>query len=194
VISSQAKNSFERIFERAARTRLILDEGHSCEIRQIDAGEWNAAADGVKAAQHAKAINGQRVAVLTISSIAFRLLLGLHFNEEDAALRRYFVKEGDERPFAEAFMEIANLCCGAMNQALVEHFPDLGMSTPYVLASDCMSHLAELHPDYEALFDVTIDGCVRLFATICVCAHGPVDFVADTSESEAHASGELELF
>jgi hypothetical protein len=42
-------------------------------------------------------------------------------------------------------------------------------------------------------YAITLDGNVRLAATVCVCAHAPLDFVADTSVVE-ETSGELELF
>lgn len=180
MISAQAKDSLARIFERAARSRLVADESHVCEIAHAETGT------------HASAEN-EKAVILTISSISFRLLLGLHFSDDETT-RRYFVRDDDTRPLAEAFMEVANLCCGAINQALVEHFPDLGMSTPYVLASACIAHLGELHPAWESLYEIVIDGSVRLAATLCVCAHAPIDFVADTSSSEAQTSGELELF
>ena len=85
--------------------------------------------------------------VLTISSIVFRLLLILHFDENDST-RGYYLKEGDEQPFQEAFLEICNLCCGAMNQELLRYFPDLGMSTPYVLSARCLGHLPALKPGF----------------------------------------------
>ncbi|MEX3957741.1 hypothetical protein [Trinickia sp. EG282A] len=180
MISSQAKDSFERIFERAARSRLVADDSHLCQVERAEPGTH-------------KIGKNEKVVVLTISSISFRLLLGLHFSDDEAT-RRYFVKGDDERPLADAFMEVANLCCGAINQALVEHFPDMGMSTPYVLASACIGHLDQLHPAFETLYDIVIEGSVRLAATLCVSAHDTIDFVADTSSSELQTSGELELF
>jgi hypothetical protein len=133
------------------------------------------------------------VVVLTISSIVFRLLLILHFDEDDTT-RGYYLKDAaDERPFQEVFLEICNLCCGAMNQELLRYFPDLGMSTPYVLNARCLPHLHELKPALLSSYSITLDGSVRLAATVCVCAHAPLDFVADTSVVE-ETSGELELF
>ena len=38
-----------------------------------------------------------------------------------------------------------------------------------------------------------INGSVQLAATVCVCAHAPIDFVADMTAVE-ETSGELELF
>ncbi|MGF6572159.1 hypothetical protein SAMN05443245_5914 [Paraburkholderia fungorum] len=179
MISADAKSSFERIFRKAAQARLPKDTSDSCEIEAI-------------ADASIGATKNTQVVVLTISSIVFRLLLILHFDEDDST-HRYYLKEGDERPFQEVFLEICNLCCGAMNQELLNYFPDLGMSTPYVLNAQCLPHLHELKPGFLASYSVTLNDGVRLAATVCVCAHAPIDFVADTSAIE-ETSGELELF
>jgi hypothetical protein len=179
LISAHAKDSFERIFRKAAQTRLPMNADDACEISPLaDAG--------------AHAGHNAKVVVLTISSIVFRLLLILHF-EENETTRRYYLNDADDRPFQEAFLEVCNLCCGAMNQELLRSFPDLGMSTPYVLDARCLPHLRELKPALVSSYSVVIDGAVRLAATVCVCTHAPLDIIADTSAVE-EASGELELF
>ncbi|HEX7935543.1 MAG TPA: hypothetical protein VF573_21045 [Paraburkholderia sp.] len=179
MITAHAKDSFERIFRKAAQARLPVNPEDPCEIVPIAQADAGATRD-------------TQVVVLTISSIAFRLLLILHFDENDST-RGYYLKDADERPFQEAFLEICNLCCGSMNQELLRYFPDLGMSTPYVLSARCLPHLHELKPGLLSSYSVTLDGTARLAATLCVCAYAPVDFVADTSAIE-ESSGELELF
>ena len=179
MISGNAKDSFDRIFRKAAQARLPLDSADTCEIAPLDEAGLGATKD-------------TQVVVLTISSIVFRMLLILHFDETDD-IRNYYLKEASERPFQEVFLEICNLCCGAMNQELLRYFPDLGMSTPYVLSARCLPHLRELKPAFLSSYSVTLNGSVQLAATVCVCAHAPIDFVADTSVVE-ETSGELELF
>lgn len=179
MISAHGKDSFDRIFRKAAQARLPLESGDLCEIVPIA----EASAGSTKDTQ---------VVVLTISSIVFRLLLILHFDENDSA-REYYLKEADERSFQEVFLEICNLCCGAMNQELLHHFPDLGMSTPYVLNARCLPHLHELKPGLLSSYSITLNGTVRLAGTLCVCADAPIDFVADTNALE-ETSGELEMF
>jgi hypothetical protein len=177
MISERAKDSIGRIFAGAASSRLPTADGHACEIVELH---------GDAVPRHA------RVVVLTISSMQFRLLLLLHFDDDDASMRDYYV--GDEsRPLADAFMEVANLCCGAMNQQLVEHFPDLGMSTPYALSGQCVPYLAALKPDHVASYDVSINESVQIGATLCVCTGMPLDFVAQEAVA-ADSGGELELF
>ncbi|MCG5077550.1 hypothetical protein [Paraburkholderia tagetis] len=176
MIGPQAQDSFERILFAAARTRLVTDPQHACEIASApdDSAE------------------GEHAVLLTISSMQFRLLLLLHI-KDDEATRAYYLGEA-EGVLADAFMEFGNLCCGAMNQHLLEYFPDLGMSTPYALDSQCLHYLRELKPDYLKSYALTIDGAVRLGATLCICTSSPLDFVADQLTEAQESTGELELF
>ncbi len=176
MISEQAKDSIDRIFRQAARTRLVIDSGDACDIAH---GEWQG---GVASGE---------VVVLTISSISFRMLLILHF-DDDETTRAYYLGAG-QATLTESLLEIGNLCCGAINQRLVEYFPDLGMSTPYVLSGHCVPYLDQLKPDFLSSYRVTVNGNVRLGVTLCLCAGAPLDFVAHVSEV-AESVGELELF
>ncbi|KWA01220.1 hypothetical protein WL26_02600 [Burkholderia cepacia] len=193
MISAQAKAGFERIFFDAARTRLA--SGGACDIRPA-AGAAHDAHDHAHVKSRTKPTVPEHVAALTISALHFRLLLALRFSDDDAT-RRYFAGAtagtGSQRPLPEAFMEVANLCCGAINQALTAPFPDLGMSTPYLLSGSSIDYLGALSPDHVAAYDLTLDGDVRVGATLCVCANAPVDFhVPETAVMET--GGELELF
>jgi hypothetical protein len=195
VISAQAKGSFERILQKAAQTRLTVDPADACQVapqtRQAAGMAADAAAHG-PAARTAAGPTNTEVVVLTISSITFRLLLILHVTEDSATVE-YYTKGDAERPFREVFQEVCNLCCGAINQELLRYFPDLGMSTPYMLSARCLPYLEGLKPELLETWSVTINDSVRLAATVCVCAHAPLDFMADVSVAE-DTSGELELF
>jgi hypothetical protein len=70
------------------------------------------------------------------------------------------------------------------------------MSTPYVLSARCMPYLEGLKPDYSRRMRSRSTMSVSLAATVCVCAHAPIDFVADISAVGyvEETSGELELF
>jgi len=193
VISAQAKAGFERIFFDAARTRLA--SGGACDIRP-SAGPAHDGQDHAPAKSRTKPTVPEHVAVLTISALHFRLLLALRFSDDDAT-RRYFAGAtagtSSQRPLPEAFMEVANLCCGAINQALTVPFPDLGMSTPYLLSGSSIDYLPALAPNHVAAYDLTLDGDVRVGATLCVCANAPIDFhVPETASVDT--GGELELF
>lgn len=187
MISQQAKASFERILFHAVRTRLATEGGNGgyCDIAPARArGEPTGK-------QRNRDARDAHFAVLTISALHFRLLLALTFRD-DATTRDYFAATA-QRPLQEAFMEVANLCCGAMNQALIEHFPDLGMSTPYLLNDASVDYLQALAPGHLAAFDVTLGGAVRVGATLCICANAPVDFHAPEAAA-METGGELELF
>lgn len=193
MISAQAKAGFERIFFDAVRTRLA--SGGTCDIRP-SVGHEHDGPDRSPARSRSKPKVPEHVTVLTISALHFRLLLALRFSDDDAT-RRHFAGAtagtSSQRPLPEAFMEVANLCCGAINQALTTPFPDLGMSTPYLLSGASIDYMPALAPDYVATYDLTLDGDVRVGATLCVCANAPVDFhVPETATVDA--GGELELF
>lgn len=146
----------------------------------------------IDTARPGEAIGADEALLLTISSIAFRLLLVLRF-DDDASTRAYYTGEAAGRTFEEARLEIGNLCCGAINQELLQVFPDLGMSTPYAVSARCLTYLDVLKPGYVASYAITINDTVRIAATVCVCAHAGLDFVADVQEDVA-SGGELELF
>ncbi|WP_175690732.1 hypothetical protein [Burkholderia anthina] len=194
MISAQARAGFERIFFDAARTRLAA--GGACEIRPAAGDADGTSHDPSRAKSRSTPKVPEHVAVLTISALHFRLLLALRFRDDDATHRHVAAATpgaSAQRPLPEAFMEIANLCCGAINQALIAPFPDLGMSTPYLLSGASMDYLPVLNPAHVAAYDVTLGNDVRIGATLCVCANAPVDFhVPDTAAVDT--GGELELF
>jgi hypothetical protein len=179
VISAQSKVGIDFIFDKAVRKSLILNSGDVCDIEPLAEGKG---AD----------LQDKDIFVLTISSFLFRVLTIFHIGE-DLETRNYFFNNAAEKSFEEVFSEICNLCCGAMNQELLRYFPHLGMSTPYMLNGRCLPFLNELKPGYLSYHAITINGAVRLHATICVCAYAPIDFAVDQT-AVADTSGELELF
>lgn len=180
MISSQAAHSMEVIFRRAVQARLPLRTDDTCEVTHKD---------GVHSLFLA---TGGNVVMLTVSSITFRMIMVLHFMD-DANTRAYCIGQSAESSLVDVLLEAWNLCCGAVNQELLEFFPDLGMSTPYVLGASCVNYFDALEPDLLASFDIEINGCARFAATLAVCAQAPVHFVANET-AVAEASGELELF
>jgi hypothetical protein len=106
--------------------------------------------------------------------------------------RQYYGAASDAK-MEIAFAEIANLCCGALNRELANDFPHLGMSIPYALGAQCLSNLDELKPEYVSRHGITINGSVRLEATLCICCSAPVELAA-RPDAMAASTGELELF
>ncbi|MDT6959924.1 MULTISPECIES: hypothetical protein [Cupriavidus] len=175
LISAQARHSLAHVLHRAVRSRLVLDAGDPCTITDAPPATGDAAGS---------------VVVLTIASMGFRYMLFLRFGD-DPATAGYYAATGDLR---DALLERGNLCCGAINQDLGRHFPDLGMSTPYVLDAACLRHVDSLHPDHRADFDVVIGPAVHVAVTMCLFTRVPVDFHVAPDAEEATTDGELELF
>lgn len=179
MITNRAKKSVHQIFLKAAGSRLVVDPGDVCHIELL---ESNLASE----------IDKRNIVVLTISSISFKVFFALHV-DDDAVTRTYFLKEMNDRQLGEVFTEIANLCCGAINQELIRYFPILGMSTPSILSGFCVSFLRDLKHEHLLSYAITINDSVRIFATICICAYAPIDFDYQEKNVEA-VVGELELF
>jgi hypothetical protein len=181
VISEQAKAGFEQLLVSALKSRLPLSSKDSCEVTPIMASVPVPA-------------SANTVVVLTIAGIRFRLLLILEVAEQED-IRRYYAANGKGEAFREAFLEISNLCCGLLSQGLQAHFPDLGMSTPYIVRNGCLAHLTNLKPGFLTRHTVTINGSMQMLATLCVCDYADIDFVPNLASAEVEVgSGELELF
>lgn len=183
MITEQTRHSLDGIFTRAVQSRLALHAGDTCEVRPLLRD---------RDPKHGQEEDSNSMVVLTISSLHFRLLLMFHIDETPET-RAYFAGEVEGRCFREVFYETANLCCGAVNQELLKHFPDLGMSTPFTLDSRCAMFLRELDPGFTARYAIVINDTLRLSATLCLCDYATVDFAWDDSAVE-EVSGELELF
>jgi hypothetical protein len=56
-----------------------------------------------------------------------------------------------------------------------------------------MRFIDSLRPSHLSSYSVVINDSARLSATICVCAHAPIDFSYDAS-LVSEESGELEMF
>ena len=179
MISEQARKSVNQLFVSAAQAHLAMAPGDSVEIVALSDSRLIEPPE-------------ETLVVLTVASYLFRLLTIFHVDPKGPAAP-YFDRSEAGRPFCDVFDEIGNMCCGAMNRELGKHFPHLGMSTPYVLSSKCMSFLAELKPGYLSQHRVEINGTVMMHVTLCLCAWGDIDFRFDAATVEENC-GELELF
>jgi hypothetical protein len=179
VISQQAKQGIDYIFAKSAKKSLVLDPGDVCDIEMLHESMGHKFME-------------KDIVILTISSFLFRVLTIFHIGEDEAT-KNYFLKKSPNKSLTEVFSEVGNLCSGAMNHELLQHFPHLGMSTPYTLSSRCLSFLSELNPGHLSRHAITINGSARLQATVCMCGYAPIDFTVDTITT-VDTSGELELF
>lgn len=179
MISQQAKQGIDYVFAKSAKKSLVLDRDDICEIEILDHNKESPFLE-------------KDIVVLTITSFLFRVLTIFHIGEDEAT-KNYFLKKSPDKSVTEVFSEVGNLCSGAMSHELLQHFPHLGMSTPYTLSSRCLSYLSELNPGHLSRHAITINGSARLQATVCMHGYAPVDFTVDTTET-IDTSGELELF
>lgn len=176
MISDSAKRGVSDIFAAAARHSLVLDAGDNIRVEPL-AGAGPA---------------GGQLLVFTIAGFAFKLLVIFQV-EADPATAQYFSRPDAGLGFAEVFPELGNLCCGAINRSLGQHFPHLGMSTPYALDGRCLPFLDVLKAGHQARHRIVIGDAVVLHATLCLCAYAPVDFRHDAREPAVETGG-LELF
>jgi predicted lipase len=180
-LSDQSRINIERALHRAAKSYLLRDPADS----------WAIAASREPLASTTA---GEKIILVTLSSFKFRLLVIFHV-DEGPTLASYFVGRETKRSVEEAFYEIANMCCGALNRDITQDFRHLAMSVPYTLAATCMSYIPDLRPEYLSSSTVTINDNIQVRLTLCMCCSAPVSFSATGAASQSESdSGTLELF
>ena len=177
MVSEQAKDGLNRIFARAAQASLALDDSDTVTVEPLATPQI---------------VETPQILVLTVASYVFRLLTVFHLNE-DRATQDYFTRASPGRPFGEVVGELGNLCCGAMNRELGQHFVHTGMSTPTLLKGACLPFIGALKPAFVSPQRIVINGALTLHATLCLCAYAPIDFHV-APHVGVPATGELELF
>jgi len=177
LMTEQSKQEMVHAFLRAAKAGLLRSPDDALDLQPIT--------------QPLAAAPGDKVLVITTSSFAFRLLT--MFQVPATAENREYYGGAPDVEIESTFAEIANLCCGALNRELANDFPHLGMSIPFALGAGCLANLDELKPEHVCRYGITINGSVRLEATLCICCSAPVQ-IAARSQAMAASTGELELF
>ncbi|HEY6927384.1 MAG TPA: hypothetical protein VI653_28170 [Steroidobacteraceae bacterium] len=177
-VSEASKANLEQALHRALLSHLVRDPADTCVIS--------------RAASSPESEATGKLVLVTISSFEFRLLVIFHVGE-DQVMSSYFARGETSRTVEEAFYEIANMCCGALNRDMNRDFHHLAMSIPYTLSAHCGAYLADLRPDYVVAANVTINDTVRLSLTLCLCCSAAVSFESTELQLEADA-GALELF
>lgn len=189
MISRDARESIEWLFDKAIREHSVKTSSDSCEIHP-HAGRDTA---GSGSSAH--------LVVLNISSYLFRIVALFEF-ERDGGMRAHLAgllgldeQKLDEHALFDAYAEFVNMVCGAVNRGLSARF-HAGMSTPFFLESACVDHLAILHPTAIMALGVNLNGAARFRLTLCVQVAGneTLDFRLDRQEQQLESSGELEFF
>lgn len=180
MLSDAARRSFVTLFTRAAQRHLALAAEDQVRVEPLPAGVRHDPPE-------------PEIMVLTISGFSFKLLALFHIDMGAKALQAYFRKPALELGMDDVFPELTNLCCGAINRDLGQHFGHLGMSTPYTLHRQCLPFLEVLRPAFVERFRIAINEGVTLHATLCVVAYAPLDFTVSLFEA-TETAGELEIF
>lgn len=180
LLSDAARRSFVTLFTRATERHLALAAEDRVRVEPLPAGTRYDPPE-------------PEIMVLTISGFSFKLLTLFHIDTGSSTLQAYFGKPALELGMDDVFPELTNLCCGAINRDLGQHFSHLGMSTPYTLYRQCLPFLDVLRPAFVERFRIGINETVALHATLCVVAYTPLDFTVSPFEA-IETAGELEFF
>lgn len=184
MVSLNAQKGIDGIFVKAALASLALRPEVSCQVEALD--NFSAAKIG-------------SFVVFTISAPTFKCLTFFHINE-DKAVQEFFCPKkteqqgtGENSGFLDSFLEFGNICCGAVNRELLRHYPNLGMSTPYVLRDKSFEFMSFLQPGHIRHFNIRINAAVGFMATVCLCDYHDLDFTVEPG-TEVEECGALEFF
>ncbi len=190
MVSQSATAGIEWLYEKAIRENSVSSPDDFCVCTKLPTYTDTAPS------------KSRHLVVLTISSYLFRIVALFTFkndqptNEHMARLCKSQAPELDEQELSDAYAELVNMVCGAVNRGLGTPFPHVGMSTPFTLESSCANYVTALEPEYLQHYEVAVNDAVRFNLTLCLCtgSDSNLDFRIDTYEPEDESSGELELF
>lgn len=184
MISTNACEGFDHLLRQGIKNHLVDQNSDSCEILVLD---------------DLTSTHQPHLAVLTISSYLFRLMVFIHFASDEptrahmAKLSNTSVNDMNERVFMDAICERANMFCGALSRDLALSFPHIGMSTPNIVDRRCVSHLHLLNLAHVRHFKVDVNNSASFHVTLCVNDYDKLDFLVDKSAVDVD-SGALEMF
>lgn len=184
MISQRAQDGLDYTMINALKEALTAPGDNKCDVEIVS--DLSGSKD-------------KKVIVLTITSYMFRAMTLIYYTMNKATrqhlarINRAEVPDMDDTAFIDVICECGNICCGAVNRALAQHFPHIGMSTPNILDNDSANYLNALHPNYVRHFKVRVDDNLTMHATLCFCAFADVDFAVDMVQTE-ESNGELEMF
>jgi hypothetical protein len=184
MISQRAQDGFDHTVMSALRGGLAASPDAPCDVAVIS---------------DPQAITEQKMVVLTVSSYLFRAMVLIYFTlnkatrEHFAAIHKASADTMSDAEFLDVIGECGNICCGALNRELAQHFPHVGMSTPNILDRHCVNYLPDLDASYIRHFRVQVHKGFAMHASLCVCDYADLDFAVDTTQAE-ESNGELEMF
>jgi hypothetical protein len=183
MISARASSAFAHLLGQALRSSLGVSEA-DCSITAL---AWDDPAPGSK------------VALLTVSSYLFRLMMLVHFDESPATWAHFAGADEGERDaqaLHDRICEFGNVTCGALNREIAKVFPHLGMSTPNVIDRQCVEFLGALGAGATHHLRLQLADGLVLHARLVVCEYADIDFEQPPADAadEAAETGELEMF
>lgn len=181
MISARAQATFARALKDALRSGLSVSEA-DWAVQELG---WDDAAPGDK------------VAILTVSSYLFRVMVLIHFDESPATWAHFGGQDGtqERQTLHDRIAEFGNVTCGALNREIAKVFPHLGMSTPNVIDRQCVEFLGHLGTGMAHHLRVQLADGLVLHARLAVCEYADIDFdLPEQAAVEEAETGELELF
>ncbi|MEI8170166.1 MAG: hypothetical protein WCG50_10860 [Rhodoferax sp.] len=183
MISPNAQQAFNQMVIRAIQASPLVADGVQTDIATKPTRTC---------------VQTKQVVLLTVSSYKFRLSFLIHFSPDEAtyahfsSVNKLASNTMKEIEFIDAISECGNICCGNLNRDLAHIFPHIGMSTPNIIDSRCITSLDKLGLGYLQHFEWDNPNGPQFGVSLFVNAFSELDFVGDFTQEES--TGELEMF
>jgi hypothetical protein len=146
-------------------------------------------------------VEGDEAVVLTISSHLFRILIFLHY-KNDEQLKKILLQALNEKQtnleqskVYDYLCEVGNVFCGALKREVQKAVASLGMSTPNILSREAINYVQETRIDLQGFAGVSKQGSPTFYASYYLSAYGDLEYSSDSTVIEDEVdSGELEFF
>jgi hypothetical protein len=189
MVSSNAAESIQWLFEKALSENI---QGSIDLVHRLQESI------GFHSRQ---AIRKNRLFVISIASYQFKIVTLFEFDHDHPGEPNTRDSDVAQTSFVSSVVrrdpgEFVNMICGSVNRALGEHFPSIGMSTPFQVDASCSDHIHALNPAMTKVFDVCCEhhGKFRVAACVCLTKSSRMDFKVRRDMIEEQVSGELEFF
>lgn len=190
LLSADAIGSLDWLFEQAIRDHCGQGPDDRCEIQiASDAGPQMDASTS-------------ELILANISSYSFRIVVLFNFGDDEATALRFAGLPASATVMArqpmliDAYSELVNMICGAVNRGLRNEFRHVALSTPFVLESSCARFVSSLNCAHTRAIRVTVNGTakINICIGICVARDTTLDFRLHATQTQDETHGELELF
>ena len=137
--------------------------------------------------------------LVTISSICFKCLVFLHFQDNNNLKDFIYDARGitdklNDQLFYDFLSEMSNTVTGSLKRKLEYSFPVIGMSTPKLLDQNALDFFLNSHPSYKIRSEADLDGHFHLAVSFLLYVDNRYDFnltVPDKNEADMESGGLL---